>query len=423
MLDRKIAPNFKPITKVSIPDVHSETLPNGRKVYFRNEPAVEVFKIELVINSGSWYSDQYNLISLTLKMLNEGTIRKTAHELAEAIDSIGSFTEFSPGFDQSSISFYGLSKFFNQNISLLAEIIHQPLFDQNQLDSLKKKEIQKLELNLEKGGYLSSVGLRSALYGNAHPYGRQNTVDEIKAVELAQLKDFYQSNFSDFDVFVTGKLPEDFLASLTTKFGQSKFRLVSEKKNDTTFQSDRLIEIRKPAFIQSSIKLGKRLFNRTHPDYMKFTVSNELLGGFFGSRLMKNIREDKGYTYGIYSHLYSLNNDGYFNIGTEVNGENEQATLDEIFKEINKLQTEAVSATELETVKNYMAGSFAGSLSSPFAIMDKFKAMHYQGMSMAFYDNYLDAIYAVTSEDIQEMITKHLQPDSFYSYIAGPEKG
>jgi zinc protease len=423
MLDRKIAPNFKPITKVSIPDVHSETLPNGRKVYFRNEPAVEVFKIELVINSGSWYTDQYNLISLTLKMLNEGTIRKTAHELAEAIDSIGSFTEFSPGFDQSSISFYGLSKFFNQNISLLAEIIHQPLFDQNQFDSLKKKEIQKLELNLEKGGYLSSVGLRSALYGNDHPYGRQNTVDEIKAVELAQLKDFYQSNFSDFDVFVTGKLPEDFLASLTTEFGQSKFQLVSEKKNDTTFQADRLIEIRKPAFIQSSIKLGKRLFNRTHPDYMKFTVSNELLGGFFGSRLMKNIREDKGYTYGIYSHLYSLNNDGYFNIGTEVNGENEQATLDEIFKEINKLQTEAVSTTELETVKNYMAGSFAGSLSSPFAIMDKFKAMHYQGMSMAFYDNYLDGIYAVTSEDIQEMITKHLQPDSFYSYIAGPEKG
>lgn len=422
MLDRKVAPSFKPITKVNIPEIYSENLPNGRKVYFRNDDAVEVFKIELVIKAGSWYTDQYNLIGLTLKVLNEGTRKKTAHELAEAIDFAGSFTEFSPGFDRSSISFYGLSKFFEQNIQLLSEIIHEPLFDQGQFDSLKKKEVQKLELNLEKGSYLSSVGLRTSLYGNGHPYGRQNTVEEIQAVELEQVKAFYLSNFSDFDIFVTGKLPEGFLSLLSKEFGQSKIKLVAEKKHQSVVIAEKKVEVRKTTFIQSSIKVGKRLFNRTHPDYMKFMVSNELLGGFFGSRLMKNIREDKGYTYGIYSHLYSLNNDGYFNIGTEVNGENEQATLEEIFKEIGKLQTELVDKTELETVKNYMAGSFAGSLSSTFAIMDKFKSVHYQGKNMSFYENYLDNIYTVSSADINEMINKHLKTDSFYTFIAGPEK-
>jgi predicted Zn-dependent peptidase len=422
MLDRKTPPSFKPITKVNIPQIASETLSNGRKVYFRNDHAVEVFKIELVIQSGSWFTDQYNLIGLTLKMLNEGTTNKNAHELAEALDFIGSFSEFSPGFDQSSLSFYGLSKFFDKNVDLLAEIISSPRFDEAQFESLKKKEIQKLELNFEKGSYLSSVGLRAQLYSAAHPYGRQNTVSEIKAVSLDQVKGFFNSNFSDFDVFVTGKLPEDFLHILQAKFGESEIKRVTSHAINIASSAQKLIEVRKPTFIQSSIKVGKRLFNRTHPDYMKFTVSNELLGGFFGSRLMKNIREDKGFTYGIYSHLYSLNQDGYFNIGTEVNGENEQATLDEIFKDISKLQNEMVGSEELETVKNYMAGSFAGSLSSPFAIMDKFKAVHYQGMDMSFYENYLDNIYAVSSEDINEMMNKHLQPDSFYTFIAGPEK-
>lgn len=422
MLDRKTPPSFKPITKVNIPQITSEILSNGRKVYFRNDPAVEVFKIELVIQSGSWFTDQYNLIGLTLKMLNEGTTNKNAHELAEALDFIGSFSEFSPGFDQSSLSFYGLSKFFDKNVELLAEIISSPRFDEAQFASLKKKEIQKLELNFEKGSYLSSVGLRAQLYSAAHPYGRQNTVNEIKAVNLDQVKGYFNSNFSDFDVFLTGKLPEDFLQKLQAKFGESEIKRVTSQAINIASSAEKLIEIRKPTFIQSSIKVGKRLFNRTHSDYMKFTVSNELLGGFFGSRLMKNIREDKGFTYGIYSHLYSLNQDGYFNIGTEVNGENEQATLDEIFKDISKLQNEMVGTEELETVKNYMAGSFAGSLSSPFAIMDKFKAVHYQDMDMSFYENYLDNIYAVSSADINEMMNKHLQLDSFYTFIAGPEK-
>ena len=221
---------------------------------------------------------------------------------------------------------------------------------------------------------------------------------------------------------LSGKLPQDFLQILELKLGQSEILLVQTPTHSILNTAGKHNEIRKPAFVQSSIKLGKILFNRTHPDYMKFAVTNELFGGFFGSRLMKNIREDKGFTYGIHSHLYSLNHEGYFSIGTDVNGENEQATIEEIFKEITRLQNESVELDELETVKNYMAGSFAGSVNSPFAIMEKFKAVHYQGLDMTFYDEYLNAVNAVQSSDIMDMVNKHLQPDSFYTCVAGPLK-
>ncbi|MGW8121305.1 M16 family metallopeptidase [Roseivirga echinicomitans] len=422
MLDRTIAPDFKSIKKVTIPQVNSSKLSNGRKVFYLNDQAVEVFKIDLVIPCGSWFAENYNLISLALKMLNEGTTSKNAHQLAESIDFIGSFTEFTPGFDQSTISFYGLSRLFDENLALLSEIISSPSFDEQQFETLKKKEVERLKLNFEKSSYLSSIALRSSLFGLDHPYGRSNSVGKIEAVQLSEVKAFFASNFSDFDIMLSGKLPHNFLDTIELNFGKDQVKKVVLPAYQITNTAPRLNATRKPAFVQSSIKIGKVLFNRRHPDYMKFMVTNELFGGFFGSRLMKNIREEKGFTYGIHSHLYSLNQEGYFSIGTDVNGENEQATIDEIFKEIERLQQEPVSENELEIVKSYMAGSFAGSVNSPFAIMEKFKAVYFQGLDMGFYEQYLNSIYKVNSKDISEMVNTHLQPDSFYTCIAGPEK-
>lgn len=420
MLDRKVAPAFKPVQLVHIPEIFSAELANGRKVFYRQDETIEVFKVDLVIQSGSWFADQYSYISLALKVLNEGTRSKNSHQLAEAIDFIGSFAEFTPGFDQSHLSFYGLSRFYEENINLLSEIIYDPSFDEDQFSLLKNKELEKLKLNLEKGSYLSSVALRKMLFGSNHPYGRFNTIEEFEKVSLIEIQRFFSTNFCDFDILITGKLPDNFLTLLEARFGQGPLLKAGSKPQRISPENIRYVEERKSSFIQSSIKIGKQLFNRTHPDYMKFIVMNELLGGFFGSRLMKNIREDKGFTYGIYSHLYSLNHAGYFSIGTDVNGENEQQTLDEIHREIVLLQQQTVSKDELETVKNYMAGSFAGSLNSPFALMDKFKAVHYQGLTMDFYSNYLPTIYEVTATDLQAMANQYLQVDSLYTAVAGP---
>ena len=178
--------------------------------------------------------------------------------------------------------------------------------------------------------------------------------------------------------------------------------------------------MRDDKYIQSSIKLGKRLsINRNHPDYFPFIVTNELFGGFFGSRLMKNIREEKGYTYGIYTSLYPLLYESYFVIATDVKGAFELQTLDEIFKEMKLLHSKKVSWDELETVKNYMIGVFVNAFNAPFASIDKFKTLNAQHIDFGFYRNYISEIKKVQPEAIIAMAQKYLTERTITKSIVG----
>lgn len=422
MIDRKVPPQFNKLETVALPTVKHITLDNGRQVFFLNDNHADVFKIDLLLKSGSWYTDNYNLVPITLRMLIEGSQTKTGKELVDAFDGLGSFTEFVPGFDRCSVGLYGLAKYFDKNLALLAELLFTPAFDEASFTSLKKREAQKLRLNLEKSSYRSSVNLRANLFGTQHPYGIRTSPEVIAQTPLSDSLAYYQSNFSDFDMLISGKLPEGFEAILNQHFGQHVIKAVStEGKTPTNGEHQPEPEVieRDAKFIQSSIRLGKQLFNRSHKDYVPFMLLNEVLGGYFGSRLMKNIREEKGFTYGIYSQLYSLNNAGYFSIGTDVNSENETQTIEEIHKEIQLLQTELIPENELTTVKNYMTGTFAGSISSAFSIMDKFKAAHYQGLELSFFEQYIQTINSLEASQLQVLAQQYLAIDSLSLAVVG----
>ena len=148
-------------------------------------------------------------------------------------------------------------------------------------------------------------------------------------------------------------------------------------------------------------------------------VATEILGGYFGSRLMRNIREEKGFTYGISSSIVPMRQAGYWAIGTDVKKEFAQATLDEIQKEIHRLQTELVPENELETVKNYLAGEFAGSLNTPFEIADRVRLMVLEGLDVEFYSNYIQRLRVVTAEDIQRMANQYWQWEDLQQVIVG----
>lgn len=420
MIDRRNPPSFNTLERIDIPNVDSTKLENGRQVFYLNDNNTQVFKIDLSIKAGSWYSSDYTVVPLTLKMLNEGTETKTAKELADSFDGYGSFLEFIPGFDHCNLSLYGLTKYFSQNLQLLSELVHSPAFSEQSFQSLKERESQKLKLNLEKSSYLASVSLRERVFGSLHPYGKRISTKGIDSLQLDQVKAFHDSHFGDFDIMLSGKLPEKFLDALESHFGTSDYNKSIIPQTETVDAStDKKVTMRNSKFVQSSIRIGKTLFNRSHQDYMQFMVLNEILGGYFGSRLMKNIREEKGFTYGIYSQLYALNHKGYFSIGTDVNAENETQTIEEIYKEIQILRTQEIAFEEFHTVKNYMTGTFAGSISSPFSIMDKFKAVHYQGLNLAFFQSYVETINSIRSKDILSMADHYLKPESFIEVTVG----
>ena len=420
MIDRQTPPAFHKLEEVKLPEVKEVILSNGRKVFYLNDSNTQVFKIDLVIKAGSWYSDNYPAVSMTLQMLSEGTKTLTARELANSYDELGSFTDFTPGFDNSTISVYGLSKYFEENMAVLADMISSPAFDTNSFESLRARQAQKQRLNLEKSNYRASLNFRVNLFGNSHAYGVRPSVEAIESLELAACIRLFENNYSDFDIHISGNLPQSFTASLEKFFGKSSVNHASQRSIPISEHTpENLIAERDPKFIQSSIRMGRKLFTRAHEDYMSFILLNEAFGGYFGSRLMKNIREDKGFTYGIYSQLLALNQDGYLSIGTDVNTENENETIDEIYKEIETLRTELINQEELATVKNYLSGAFAGSISSSFSVMDKFKAVYYQGMNLSFFQNYIQTIESTDSSELLAKAHKYLDPAGLSLSVVG----
>ncbi len=415
VLDRTVPPIVHDTVDIKVPVVQSTEI-NGVNSHIHLEPGSGTFKIELLTKGSQLYSKTAAQAQLALKMLYEGTSTKSAGQLAEAIDSLGSFLEVTPGFDYSSISLYGLAKYFEENLRLLSEIIYRPSLSSSSLENLKNKESDKLRLNIEKGSYISSINLRKSLFGAQHAYGKHMNLTEIQELDIEEISSFHQSQTLSFDIYISGDLPKDYEKSIEEHFKQSTQQLNQKELEphntpiDSTHKNDKLI--------QSSIKIGKRLFNRNHSDYFSFIVTNELLGGFFGSRLMKNIREEKGLTYGIYSSLYPLLHDGYFLISTDVKLENQQETIDEILKEIKRLRTQTVHKEELDIVKNYMIGVFANSFSSPFASIDKFKTLNSQGITLEFYETYVSKVRNITPEAILQCSSEHLSDNSLTFSLA-----
>lgn len=416
MLDRTQAPQIRPIQNINIPEIEVYNLPEGRSLYVYREPNTNAFKIEILTEGGNINGRNSAEVQLGLKILAEGTLNRTSHQISEHIDSIGSFLELSPGFDNSSLSIYGLTKFFPENIAILSELLYQPLFSDQSLKVLKEKEKDKLRLNLEKGSYISSTNLRKTLFGN-HPYGYSLSFQDLENISIADLHTFHSEFLQSFDIYLSGDIPESFLGIIQEGFTKNSSRIESNITSNT--YEEKYCEYRNPKFIQSSIKIGRRLFNRSHQDYFKFIVANEYLGGFFGSRLMKNIREDKGYTYGIYSALYPLKHQGYFLISTDVKGENEQETLQEIQNELDRLANKLVANKDLDVVKSYMIGTFVNSFSTPFAPITKFKTVNTQSLNLNFYKEYIEQIRAVSANDLLEISQKYLNYNSLTISLAG----
>ena len=177
--------------------------------------------------------------------------------------------------------------------------------------------------------------------------------------------------------------------------------------------------IEKKGAVQNAIRMGKRVFNRNHPDYPKMTILNTILGGYFGSRLMSNIREDKGYTYGIGSGLVSLQLDGYFYIATEVGADVCQAAINEINKELTVLCETEVGSDELNLVKNYLFGAFQRSIDGPFALADRFKTLLLSGLSFDYYYKYLETVKNVSGKELLEMAQRHLPPSQMTLITVG----
>ncbi len=423
-LDRTQAPDFQLAHTVSLLPVQAYTLDNGVPVYTINAGAQPITRVEWVFEAGGWDEHLPNVSTFTLRMLNEGTQKYTGAELAEFFDQYGSFLELNASSDRSTVTLYALRKHLPVLLPRIQELLQEATFPEGELEVQRNIALQTLQVNEEKTSFLASRGFRESLFGKDHPYGRNQNQANLKAFKREDLVSFYQNHIvgHTFQVFISGQVDEREVALLNEVFGQQE--LLPQPKRQSfevpAISHDAgtvLIEL--PEKTQSTIRLGRRIINRIHPDYYKAMVTNEIFGGYFGSRLMKNIREEKGFTYGIYSQMNNFAEASQLVIGTDVNKEFTTQTLEEIRKELERLQTELVPEDELQTAQNYMIGQFIGSLNTPFEIADRHKVRILNKLPDDYHLRFIERIRAVTPEDVLATAQTYFQWNDLIEVVAG----
>lgn len=422
-LDRTIAPDYQPVQDIHLASVDTQQLSNGTPLYIVAFDQQPVMRVEVNIDAGAWYETQAATSFFAWKMLAEGTTSRTSAQISDAFDSYGAFLELNSGFDRGSLVVYCQPKHLANVLPLVAELLTEATYPEKEFEDLRTITLQNLKVSYEKTSHLASVRFRQKLYGPHHPYGRSQHPDTVGTLPRSEAVTFYNQYIRQqpFRVLLAGKVTLAETALVNEILGQLP---IQASPVDPTASPAIITDvtpdlIEKEGSLQSTIRLGRALFKRDHPDFYKMLVTNEILGGYFGSRLMKNIREDKGFTYGISSNVGAFREAGQFLIGTDVKREFTQQTIDEIWKEIDRLQTEPVPADELLTVQNYMAGEFVGSLNTPFEIADRYKLILLDGLPLDFLSSYISRIRAVTVEEVQQMAQTYLNRQDLVEVVAG----
>lgn len=419
MLDRKTPPSFKKSSAFTLIQPEKETLSNGINISYVNGGSQEVTKIEFIFDAGKWYEGQSGVSYFTAHLLQKGTPTKDSFQISGELDQYGVHLEISPGYDFTSLSLYGLTKNIGRLLKLSREIITQPIFPDIELQQAKDIYIQGLKINLEKTSYLASRLLRQNLFGKEHPYGRDADVTDIELIKGTDLINFHHNYFKNLEVICSGKITNEVkkeLQSILTDFEAS----AGSKKVTPTLTPGAPVEfVKKENTVQSSIRLGKRSIPRTHSDYPALLMLNHIFGGFFGSRLMKNIREEKGLTYGIYSSMVTLKHDGYLSIGADVNDENREIVIEEIKTEMKSLQTQSINSNELITARNHFIGSLQAEITTPFAHADKIKNIILYKLPDNFYQSLINKIESLNSEDLLDTAHRYFDDSEFHVVSVG----
>lgn len=401
-------------------------LSNGIPVYYVDAGSQDVVKIEFIFEAGTWFQP-FNLVaSLCSSMIEEGSSGYSGAEIAERFDFYGSYIQMMVDQNYGYLNIVSLGKHLPAILEMTEDIIKHPVFPQYELEVLIDKSKQKFLVENEKVRTLCQKKFTQVLFGNDHPYAINNLLEDYDHITREVLQQFYHSYYHSGNcrIILAGKVDDNVLNMLETHFGGSDWQCDAVKEPEFAISSSpqKYHFVEKADGSQSAIRMGKIWVNKSHPNYHALSVLVTILGGYFGSRLMANIREEKGYTYGIGSFVLSLKHASYLIVATEVGNEYIEPTLKEISFEMKRLQTELVSDDELDTVKSYLLGEFLRDFDGPFALAGSFKAINDFDLDYSFYDNYLKVLRSLTSEELMRLAQQYLNPEDCYTVVSGNKK-
>ena len=398
------------------------SLDNSLPVYAINAGAEELVMIEFVFYAGNWYEEKNIIAATTNFMLKNGTTNKKAFAINEHFEFYGAYLNRNCYNETATLTLHTLSKHLPHLLPVIAEILTESIFPEDELVIYKQNQKQRLEVSLKKCDFVANRFIDEYLFGIQHPYGKYTSVEDYDALQTEELKNFYRQFYTKGKcmMFVAGKLPADIQEQLNKNFGSLPFNTtdLTEIIHPVSSASQKKQHIINDVNgVQGAIRIARPFPNRHHPDFQKVAVLNTIFGGFFGSRLMSNIREDKGYTYGIHSYIQNHIHECAWMISTEAGKDVCAATIEETYKEMEILRNELVDDEELDLVKNFMMGSLLGDLDGPFQIIARWKNYILNNLDDQYFYSGIQAIKSVTPEELQALTQKYLNPDEFYELV------
>jgi len=388
----------------------------------------DLVRIEWQFPAGSWHEPKPLVASLTNRMLQEGSVGHNSRQIAEKLDFYGAYLHHEGGVHRSIVGVYSLGKHLDSVLPLVWELIFQPTFPENELNTTIQNRLQELAVSRNKVSVLSRNRLMGILFGEHHPYGYSTREADLQAVTVGDLRAFHQEYYTvdGLRLVVAGGNTHEALRKLQSSCPASlpgrSINSTQQRGIECTTHSSRLPlwqQVEKAGATQHSLRLGRLAPPRTHPDYPALEVLITLFGGYFGSRLMKNLREDKGYTYGVGAALHSRVMSGWISISTEVGATVDHEARAEIVHEMNRLCEEPVSDEELNRVRAYLEGNLRSAFEGPFSPADRLSDVQVFGLDFDYYRRYLETLRNLQPKQLQVLAATYLRPDTFSAVVAG----
>ncbi len=422
MLDRSKAPVIFPIDRIDLPEPRIVRLDNGIPVYITDMDAQDAIRLEVVFGAGRTAEHKQLAARATAALLKEGTAIHHSADIAEKLDYFGATLSFPFHLDSANLVLFALGRHLRDLLPLLADILENPVFPEDELRQFVQRNQKLLLEELSKNDVVAYRQITEAFFGSDHPYGYNSTVETFGALTRDDLVAHFERCYTadNCQIFFSGSIQPAYLEILNQTVGQLKRRgrpdiPVPSPGNQTPAS----IRIPMPGTVQTAIRIGSPLFTRSHPDYAGFYILNTILGGYFSSRLMENIREEKGYTYNIYSTSEHMFHGGCFYIATEVGNAYRDATLKEIYQELEKLRSEPVGEEELAMVRNYLMGQLLTMVEGPFNISELIRGLIQEGLPMDFQSRMVHIVQTITPEEIRLLARKYLRREQLWEVVAG----
>jgi len=422
-LKRNIPPKVWGVDRVENIEPDHYCLKNGVELFGMNSGDQEVVKIDFSFKAGSWFGKSRLDSTMAASMLQEGTTNHKASEIANIFDFYGAQFSSASSYDYNYISLLSLKKYLPQLLPMVSEIIRESTFPEEEFEILRQKRKQRAIIDADRVSLIAQKSFLRNLFGEGHPYAPVASPSVYDTITLEGVKSHFKSFYlpARMSITASGFIDAEVIQLIEENFSAS-WGISNPTDNINNYRlpvAEKNIFIEKEGANQNAVAIGKLFPTQNHPDFPGIKLLCTILGGYFGSRLMSNIREDKGYTYSIQASPISFLHNGVFLVFAEVKTDKTVETVNEIFHEIEKLSVELIKEEELIPIQNYMLGRILEDFDGPFSRAQTFASLREANMDFEYYNTLINTIKTTTPFAIRELARKYLTPETMSTIVAG----